>query len=443
VLFFLKPRGVGDGFRRELKKVEWQTDPRGSLIEDAKGISKGMTMRLAATITGTAMLAVILLPKPAWEQSMLKVPSAVKLADLDKPTAAKWQAFPKFPVAKNFVLVPQPMGDDGLARLDFNVISDNGAAKGTASLLLLPSANAASFLRTIWQAMPSMDQDLVTTFTAAPANAGDSTICLTTSNRTSKENHIVCDVTRGPKLFDVTIVVPAPVSAAMIAETRDAAEAAAGFADALTTAPPIATAADNPDPATAAIVTPPLSNHDGQDSGAMTLVSLDPKRRAAFDRVKTWAFKWDYSDGDWSVTGAPVSVSPDYAEYTRRISGTRINPASTVEFEIYDDDLDAIISAQGWNTAWLPAGHGDALTFSTSTGGVGREGDIRCLSAPLPKIAKVVTRCFTNKNSAVAAVTLITEATSNGDTKSSVNLAGALATDAVKDFQQTMHDLSK
>lgn len=95
-----------------------------------------MTMRLAATITATAMLAVILLSKPVCAQSMLKVPSPVKLADLDKPPAAKWRAFPELPASQDFILIPQPMGDDGLARRDFNVISDNGAAEGTASLLL-------------------------------------------------------------------------------------------------------------------------------------------------------------------------------------------------------------------------------------------------------------------------------------------------------------------
>jgi hypothetical protein len=114
-----------------------------------------------------------------------------------------------------------------------------------------------------------------------------------------------------------------------------------------------------------------------------------------------------------------------------------------VEFELFDNDLDAIISAQAWNTPWLPAGHGDAPIFSNSTGGEGKEGDFRCVVTPLPNIKRVVTRCFTNNNNAVAGITVVTDAANKGDNQSRVTLAAALATAAAKDFQQTMNDLSK
>ena len=118
-------------------------------------------------------------------------------------------------------------------------------------------------------------------------------------------------------------------------------------------------------------------------------------------------------------------------------------PSSTVEFELFDNDLDAIISAQAWDTPWLPAGHGDAPIFSNSTGGEGKEGDFRCVVTPLQNIKKVVTRCFTNNNTAVAGITVVTDAANTGDNQSRVKLAAALATAAAKDFQQTMNDLSK
>jgi hypothetical protein len=397
-------------------------------------------MRLAVIIAGTAALGVVLLPNLSWEQAIFNDPP-VKLADLDKATVAMWQAFPAFPIAKDFHLIPKSMGNDGLAQLNFTVTSDDGSPRGSATLTLLPSVNAVTHSLTIWMEAMSMDQALTTTFIPSPA--GDNAICLMTSSRITHQNYLVCDVAQRTKVFTLGILAPTPAPASLITEVREAAEAGAGFADGFTTAPPAATAADNPDPAVAAIVTPPLSNRDMQDSGAVGLVTMDPKTRAAFDRVKTYTFKWDYSDGDYRITGQPVSASPDIAEYTRRFSGTGIDPSSTVEFELFDNDLDAIISAQAWNTPWLPAGHGDAPIFSNSTGGEGKEGDFRCVVTPLPNIKRVVTRCFTNNNNAVAGITVVTDAANKGDNQSRVTLAAALATAAAKDFQQTMNDLSK
>src|SRR6201999_2811338 len=99
-------------------------------------------------IAGTA-LGIVLLPNLSWEQAIFN-DTPVKLTDLDKATVAMWQAFPAFPIAKDFHLIPKPMGNDGLAQLNFTVTSDDGSPRGSATLTLLPSVNAVTHSLTIW-----------------------------------------------------------------------------------------------------------------------------------------------------------------------------------------------------------------------------------------------------------------------------------------------------
>jgi hypothetical protein len=411
-------------------------------------------MRVAAMIVGAEMLVITLTPNLAGQQASAAaqtvnfVPTAVKLEDLDQPTASKWRTISAFPAGMDYFFVPKPMDANGLARRDFSVASLSGSPKGQASLLLLQSQTAATLLASLGQEILREDANLETAFSASPSTKPGSATCLTTLNRTTKERRIVCYVVWGPKMFELDVAAPGDsVSAAMIAETKEVSETAASFADAFTTnttAPHIDTSAIKPDPATAAVAAAPPSEREDVPFQAVTLASLDAKSKAAFDRTKTWTYS--FSKG-YGVTGDPVSLSTTYAEYTRTLSGPGVDPASTVEYRIYERQISAMLFAgragRGMDPAWLPTGHGAVEMFKTASGDIDHDGDIRCFSSPLSQIGKVVARCFTAPAVGAVAVTLIANGTSDDIAKSNVLLAANLASAAAKTFQEIMDDLKK